>query len=563
MATLPRYENLGVQYAAVPKISTAPQEVMARGLDRLSSNIDRLTSYALTEREKQVKKEAAQYAVDNPITGEQLNAALQDPNALKVKGAGPVFQETYQAYAAAQLSADLQLQASTALKRIELQVENGQMDALEASVEMQDLLDGQTSFLRAVSPEYAVKHRAAVATMSATSRDKVYEFEQKRQVGFVKAELELQLQGFSKRVEDIILNNSGKIDVKTGEEVDVTKMVVNELTPYAMSVQRLNGDNTYYKKALEEIEKAKVSTLTGLMQDRTFAPDSVNALKRIQKGDYGKLTPIYNSLNQTDKDKLRSNILKGFADEQTLTEIDQKRVKAENKIKSNALNVELLRPNIPASRQREIVYTLVGMDEMTFEQADKHLNGEEGKGDVDLYLRLNDQISRNVLGSLGQLAMFKEQLSRAEYKSLGTALTSAQGSKALKMINLEAGIRENAFVSEDQKAKQKKLLEFYDEELAKENIDSTGVSVYAAPTDAAAAAIKRYTDSKEDEKREKAKNRARQVIENVFNTQSFKKRNIKLPDLPIQEIDFGSIKGITADEAARLRKDRDEALGLK
>ena len=99
MATIPRYQELGVQYADLPKVSTALQQARATGFDQLSRSLDRMTSYLQGERETQVKKEAIKYAVDNPITSEQLEAALKDPKALQIQGAGQVFQETYQAYA--------------------------------------------------------------------------------------------------------------------------------------------------------------------------------------------------------------------------------------------------------------------------------------------------------------------------------------------------------------------------------------------------------------------------------------------------------------------------------
>ena len=560
MATLPRYQNLGVQYADLPKISTAAQQAQVQGFEVLNRSLDRMTSYFQSQAETEAKKQAKKYAVDNPLTTSQLEAALKDPSTLKIEGAGSIFQETYQAYAASQLSADLQLQAGTELKSIELDFEAGKIDASSAAQKMRDLLDGQSSVMNVVSPEVSIQHRAAIATLTKTSYNKVLEVQQKADFALESAKLELGLQNLPAQLEDIIRYNANSIDPETGKPVDLQKLMAVQLQPYAESIRKLGGDKSYFDKALKIVDEAKVGAITGLMQDRNFAPNSIDALKRMQKGDYGNLTPVYNSLDQANKDKIRTSILKGFSDEQTLRDINKKQTDADNKAKANTLNIELLRPNTSASRQREIVYTLLGMGEMTVEQADKHLNGEEGKGDVDLYLRLNDQIARNVLGSLGQLAMFKEKLSRAEYKSLGTALTSAQGSKALKMINLEAGIRENAFVSEDQKAKQKKLLELYEEELTKESIDSTGVSVYAAPTDAAAVAIKRYADAKIDEKRANAKTDATTQIKNAFDTKSIKKRGITLPNLPIDEIDFSSIKGLTVDEVAMFQKIRDDAL---
>jgi hypothetical protein len=561
MATLPRYQNLGIQYADLPKISTAAQQAQVQGFEVLSRSLDRMTSYFQSQAETEAKKQAKKYAVENPLTTSQLEAALKDPSTLKIEGAGSIFQETYQAYAAGQLSTDLQLQAGTELKSIELDFEAGNIDAPSAAQKMRDLLDGQSSVMNIVSPEASIQHRSAVATLAKTSYNKVLDLQQKADFAIEGAKLELGLQNLPSQIEDVIKYNAGSTDPETGKPVDLQKLMAIQLQPYAESIRKLGGDKSYFEKALKIVDEAKVGAVTGLMQDRNFAPNPIDAFKRMQKGDYGNLTPVYNSLDQANKDKVRSNVLKGFSEEQTLFDMNEKRVKAENKEKANTLNIELLRPNTSARRQREIVYTLVGMDEMTLEQADKHLNGEEGKGDVSLFLQLNDQISRGAINSLGGLTKFKDRLSSTEYKTLGTSLTSTQGNKALKMINLEAGIRENAFsITEDQKSKQKRLLEFYEEELTKKTKNENGVEVYAAPTDAATAAIKRYADAKIDEKREKVKTKAATQIENAFNTKSMKNRGITLPNLPIDEIDFGSIKGLTSDEVDLYRGMRDKAL---
>ena len=548
MATLPRYENLGVQYAAVPKISTAPQEVMARGLDRLSSNIDRLTSYALTEREKQVKKEAAQYAVDNPITGEQLNAALQDPNALKVKGAGPVFQETYQAYAAAQLSADLQLQASTALKRIELQVENGQMDALEASVEMQDLLDGQTSFLRAVSPEYAVKHRAAVATMSATSRNKVYEFEQKRQVGFVKAELELNLQDFSRRVEDIIVQNIGVIDTKTGQPIDVSKMIANELTPFAESVTRLNGDDSYYKRALTAIDGAKVNSLAKYLSDRTVNPSASDMSEKFLTGDFGKFTPVFKSLDQEQKDKVYAQAAKSFVTEYTAKKNAQSLANDENKVRGKAIALRILDGNISGDEKRKLVRQMVGLDYITFQSGEEMLRPKDPPMNPRLEFDLLRKINRGDL-TTDELIKESPNLSNSQFVSLGKALLNAEDAEAKRAFKAVAGIIEGQQVIGDSKIIIYGLLDQNYTELRKIN-NPDGTPKYT-PAQAREEAIKKYHEDEGVRQKKEARDNAEANIREDLGDVA---KDIPIDKINLDHPSIKSIPGMNTNKLDRIKK---------
>ena len=559
MATLPRYQNLGVQYADLPKISTAAQQAQAVGYDALSRSLDRMSSYLQSEAETEAKKQAKKYAVENPLTNEQVQQAMADPSALKVKGAGSIFQETYQAYAASQLSADLQLKASQELRGIEQKFINNEIDVDSATQLIKDLMDGQSAMMNAISPEVSIQHRAAAATLAKTTYNKILDLKQKEIESMYKAEYSVALEDLPARLESVIRQNASAVD-SDGKRINIEALLDLEIKPFLGATRVFtDGSGSDIVKAAYKIKnEAKVGAVTGLMQDRNFAPNSIEALKRMQKGDYGNLTPVYNSLDQANKDKIRTSIIKGFSDEQTLRDINKKQTDADNKAKANTLNIELLRPNTSASRQREIVYTLVGMDEMTLDQADKHLNGEEGKGDVSLFLQLNDQIARGVLSSLGNLAMYKDRLSKAEYKTLGTSLTSTQGSQAVKMINLEAGIQENAFVTEDQKAKKKDLLELYTEELNKTAVDANGVDVFVTPTAAAEKAIERYNKTKKEDKKTKAVERATEQIANAL-----KAKDLNMPNLPLESIDFSKIKGLSEAEAARLRKLRDDALKVK
>jgi len=559
MATLPRYQNLGVQYADLPKISTAAQQAQVQGFEVLNRSLDRMTSYFQSQAETEAKKQAKKYAVENPLTDEQVQQAMADPSALKVEGAGSTFQETYQAYAASQLSADLQLKASQELRGIEQKFINNEIDVNSATQLIKDLMDGQSAMMNAISPEVSIQHRAAAATLAKTTYNKILDLKQKEIESMYKAEYSVALENLPARLESVIRQNASAVD-SNGKRINIEALLDLEVKPF-LGATRLftDGSGSDIVKAAYKIKnEAKVGALSGLMQDRNFAPNSIEALKRMRKGDYGDLTPVYNGLDQASKDKIRTSIIKGFADEESLRNINEKELKAENKAKANTLKIELLRPDTPAKRQRQIVNELVGMDEMTFEQADKHLNGEEGKGDVGLYLQLNDQISRGVLSSLGNLAMYKDRLSRAEYKTLGTSLTSTQGSQAVKMINLEAGIQENAFVTEDQKAKKKDLLELYTEELNKTTVDANGVGVFVTPTDAAEKAIERYNKSKKEDKKAKAIDKARTQITKVL-----KGKKLTMPNLPIESIDFSKIKGLTADEAAALNKARDDAMKVR
>jgi len=77
MAELPRYENLGVQYADLPKISTALQQVKAQGYAGLEQSLDRMTNFFQEKAVTEAQKAALKYSIEFPPTKEQLDVAKQ------------------------------------------------------------------------------------------------------------------------------------------------------------------------------------------------------------------------------------------------------------------------------------------------------------------------------------------------------------------------------------------------------------------------------------------------------------------------------------------------------
>lgn len=95
MATIPRYQSMGVQYADLPRLSTAGMEQTAKLYDVLSEKLDRMSAYYQERAVTEAQKAGAKYAVQNPLTKEQLDTALGTPEGVKVAGGGGVFQQRY------------------------------------------------------------------------------------------------------------------------------------------------------------------------------------------------------------------------------------------------------------------------------------------------------------------------------------------------------------------------------------------------------------------------------------------------------------------------------------
>lgn len=554
MADLPRYQTMGVQVADLPKISTAPQQVASQGFASLSQNLDRMLSYAEDAATTEAKKQAVKYAVENPPTREQLMTAMKEPESLKVAGAGRVFQDTYQKALAQSLSTDLQLEASSELTNITNQFQVGKLSMQEARQKMVDLMDGQSALMVSVNPETSISHRGTLATMANTVFKKISDIERDTFIGIEKAKYETSLNGLTARIEDVIKYQSGSIDPETGKPVDIGLMIAAEMKPFAESVRKLNGDNTYYTKALEISNKAKIGALQALANDKTFAPSPGVAVQKFQSGDFGNLTPIYNSLSQEQKNDLRNKTIGYFSDVQTARDLGKRAEDNANDQNWRVLSLELVNPATSMSRREEITRQGVRMGKVNVMESGKYMAPVEGPGNSTLYGQLIDQVNRKLITSTEGAVKFQDQLSAHQYSSLVTAINSDQGKDADSMIRRRAGTKDNMFATQDNRAVETKLLSMYTTELQTYTLDPNGVKVYKTPVEAAEATIRRFDADKDNTKKTQKQEAATTAIETTL-----KAKGITMPtNVPVDQIDFTQYKSLSKDLIDELKKQQEE-----
>lgn len=495
MATIPRYQELGVQYADLPKVSTALQQARATGFDQLSRSLDRMTSYLQGERETQVKKEAAQYAVDNPLTKSQLEAALQDPSSLKIKGAGSVFQDTYQAYAAAKLSSDLQMQASTEFKAIELDFEANRIDGQSAVAKMQDLLDGQSALMRAVSPEYTVKHRAALATLAATSRNKIYETQQKVFFAEEKAKLDFAISNLEQEVEDDIRFNAGLIDVETQRPVNLGQKIQVRLEKFQPSIRTLGGDESYVKAAIEKAKSAAINVLVDAYSNSDLAATPSEAITKLRNNDAGKYSDLLKYyLSQDEKEGLEDRVYKAYEAKFKAADLERKTAAFENDKKIKVLGLKFANPKTTEAEKSTIADQMYSLDGITFQQLVDFKKPSDGVGDPVMFGQLGAMIKNNQITSPAQLIQYKSQLSKSEFSSLMLSVSSESHRAAERQIKEYAGTTVDIFSTETKQKIESKVRSRWLAKLGETKKNDKGIMVDLDPLKAAKEAIQEVKD---------------------------------------------------------------------
>lgn len=235
---LPRYQNMGVQYADLPRISTAPQQVVAQGLSQLNQNLDRMFAYAEDVATTQAKKEAMKYAVENPLTKDVVDNALRTGQGLEVAGAGRVFQETYQKAQGAMLSSELQLEGQRKLSNVAAMIDAGApVDLNKVQQDIRDMVDGYSTTVMAIDPEQSIRLRAALTTTGNALYTKAAERAVKIQQEQYDAKLNQAVEQSKPLIETLISQKAGQIDPSTGKPYDIESLLEVQRQPFFEAIK--------------------------------------------------------------------------------------------------------------------------------------------------------------------------------------------------------------------------------------------------------------------------------------------------------------------------------------
>jgi len=298
------------------------------------------------------------------------------------------------------------------------------------------------------------------------------------------------------------------------------------------------------------VGEAKIDALTSVATSLDFANSAGAAMAKVARGDFGSLSTVYKNLTEADKTVVRDRTLKAFSDAEAARKIDQANADLVNRQKGNILSIELLSPNTTSDRRRQIVNTLISIDQMTFEQGEAALKPKSVNDNPQLEVSLYQQIRNGQITKLGQLSVFAGALSNRQYESLGRAVVDIQYRAAVDFINLSAGITENMINPGQDKINQKAgFMQNFQRILSTQVKNEQGVMVYPDPGTAARQAVGEYGNDRAVREKEEARNAAKAAI-----TKMMEAKNITMPGVPIEQIDPSKIRGLSASELEALKR---------
>ena len=558
MATsLPRFQPMGVQFADLPRVSTASQEVGAQMLqtqaqqfDQIGRAVDRMTAFFQEKAVTEAQKQGLRYAVENPLTKDQIDTALKtEGRAPRVKGAGSIFQESYEQMQAQLLSSELQLEGQKQISALAAAIKAGApVDLGQMQLELKDMIDGYSSTIMALDPKEAVRLRASLATAGNT----LYKEAAERSVVLQREQADGRLNQAiteSGPLIEAVLAKAGTIDAETQKPVDVDQLLEILRKPYYNAI-RVIGSSKHIDAFNKKIEEAKVGVLTSTATAPTFAADASAAMGKVAKGDFGAMTTVYQSLPEGEKQKVRERTLKFFSDMESARKLDEAKQKELQQQEGNTLSIEFLNPKTTAARKQEIVKRMVMIDQMTLQQAQDALKPKATEANPQLEVSLYEQIKNGRITSIGQLSPYVRQLSNSQYESLGRAVVDIQYRNAVDKLSLAAGITQNMINPGQDKINQKAgYMKEFQKFLATPVKNEQGVMVYPEPSVAADMALKSYAEDKSTQQKATARENAKKAIEGALKAQK-----IEMPGVPVEQIDLSQYRSLSQADRDSIQK---------
>jgi hypothetical protein len=438
MATLPTYENTGVQYADLPRVNTAPQQVALQGLNTLGQNLDRMTAFFQNQAVTDAEREAQKYAVQNPLTKAQIDTALTTPEGVTVKGAGRIFQQTYQKTQAVMLSSELQLEGQKTFASMAAAIEAGAtFDMRSVQTNMKDMIDGYSSSVMALDPEQSIRLRSALTSAGNALYVKAAERTVKVQQAQYDARLEEAVVAARPLIEAIVAK-SGTIDPSTGTEIDVNKLLEIQKQPFYEAI-KITGNNKHIAEINKAITEAKISAVVSRLKDKTLYDSPVKALDALDKGDVGQLTSLYKGLTGNDKSTIQDKVLKDFANIESARKIEKSKEDDNNQRLSIELRDQFYSGKISSST---LISGLKAINQLKPDEI-KSLRTEQRDAQPEVFGRLQSAVARNMLGEteLDNLA----QAGTISWKQRNELAKDARNSnsdmaRATTLINAELGV---------------------------------------------------------------------------------------------------------------------------
>jgi len=306
MADLPKYQPTGMLLADIPRVDFANLKENLRATQSLEQSLSRISEFAFKQAGEQAKREGAQYAIENPLTAEQVQKAISEgkkPSEL-ISQPGTIFGESVRSIQAMQLRVELEGRTRNKLAEIASDVDSGRITNFdEIKFAINAPIDGFARVISGIDPEEAVRFKAAMTSAGSTVFKGAYDH-------LIKMEGAARKTTVSSSQESTYSILSKIYSTETNLDVIEQKIGIERARTFAAA--RSTNDAEFINKIMNafeaQVSKRKIDAVSAYVASTEFSADPQAAVKRLDRNDADKMTNIWSSLSFEDQAKIRSNL---------------------------------------------------------------------------------------------------------------------------------------------------------------------------------------------------------------------------------------------------------------
>jgi hypothetical protein len=292
MADNPRYQRQNIMLAETQPLQFSDVKESIAASKSLQLSLDRISEFAFKQATETAKKAGAEYGITNKPTLQQYADAIQnnvDPETL--------FSEDYTFFGQAAREAqavgfrtELETEARSEMGKIKAVIKSGlPIDKEEIKASLAGLTNGYGNTLAKVSPDQALKFKAAISAQGYELLESVDAEIAKRYVTDNLINLDEDIKNFQTDLQDIIKNNNpADAAIKMQPYINTIKTRVAMLPPeYKLK---------YVNKHQEVIDNVLMDTIVTHLTDKKSFTNDYDVINNLNQGIAGDMTDYFGML---------------------------------------------------------------------------------------------------------------------------------------------------------------------------------------------------------------------------------------------------------------------------
>jgi len=466
---IPRLEGGRAQLANVPgavlpnvSMPSARTEVAYEAAGRyqgaLSSTISQLSNQLFGISEQIGQKAGLQFAAENGLTDEQLQAIAKGDTSSISTGLGSdynVFSAAVKKFRSMEVSSYAEIEARNELLSIHARAEAGEdITATDIQAKVASILKGPSEALAQIDPDASFKYRATVARMGGDIIKDVARMDAKKRIAANSIKEGINYNNQMREIE-IFLGGDMPLNEETGMAF-TPKQIVNGLSEDLLNKALIytgpEGVSKRQSSLNRDIDQAVVNSLTKrVLDEKVFTNPNTKAALRgndqiaIRQILGASGLAVWNYSSEDAKAKVRQALTLAETDAYTASEREQKRLKDQTNKYADQKLIEYWSTNNEDTR-RVIAIDLAQKGALSHDEIGKFLDPKQKDGDDFVFGDLLHQVKASVLNSSAEIrsAANKSGMSGKQYTRLLEAfderLLNKEQGDASKVINAAAGV---------------------------------------------------------------------------------------------------------------------------